>query len=535
MPCTYSEKWAVTSYFHSCVRVPIITHTENKDSPAIATNPGILTNAYSCAFLLLPGYPRFFPGKVKQNSHNLTCFSLPQHPYTPNHAGMTKRLTPQQKKDRKPALRACTFCHSKHLQCSNTRPCQNCIKRNIAHECKDMMRKRAKYMAPADSDTQSETPATVDQSFFEPMLLKEDISQLIGYGVSPKMEATHSINTFHDHNDSPNSTPSTNATNFNSNFLNQEYMMLGDLISKPSSPSSFEIASAAPPLVSPNFLSEVENENKTRPFIFLGNVKDEDSRSQELNFDMSLVGKPQYVSPLISHHIYQTVQDIYSNKIINFDYPLSYHSLTHFLKSRFSFHDKDLSPEERAKKRNNLLIILRLIASYRPTFISAHKSLFQPFDFQFLEMSFQRCLLDYENLSRLNASPTIIWRRTGEIVSMSNDLVNLLGLSISDVLSKRTFIMELMYDDESIVEYFRLFKSVAVGNLHLTINTRCKLIKRSSGDTQSIANTNTLLQDFDFIEFCCVWTVKRDLFDLPMVLVGQFLPVLPTRDGLRAY
>lgn len=439
---------------------------------------------------------------------------------------MTKKLTPQQKKERKPALRACTFCHSKHLQCSNTRPCQNCIKRNIAHECKDVVRKRAKYMAPVDSEPLAESSSETPQpelTFFD--LHKDDLHP---FRNSP--QENPSLQNF---KELPNLTPLTTA-NFNSNFLNQEYMMLGDLISKPLSPSSFDINSAPPPLVLPNFLSEVDTENRTRPFISLGDVRDDELRLQELNFELGPADKPQYVSPLISHHIYQTVQDIYSNKIINFDYPLLYHSLTHFLKLRFLFQTA-LSPTERQNKKNNLLIILKLIASYRPTFISAHKSLFQPFDFQFLEMSFQRCLLDYESLSRLNASPTIIWRRTGEIVSMSNDLVNLLGLSISDILLKRTFIMELMYDDELIVDYFRLFKSVAVGNLHSTINTRCKLIKKPSGDTRSIANTNTSLQDHDFIEFCCVWTVKRDLFDLPMVIVGQFLPVLPTSDGLRTY
>lgn len=399
-------------------------------------------------------------------------------------------------------------------------------------------------MVPADSDvTRSATPMASDAFF--PTISNDGLitsaaptstrTSSVGYHVSPNREPTHSMSAFHDANvDSANSTPSTNATNFNSNFLNQEYMMLGDLISKPTSPASFDLAAAPPPLA-PDFLSELDTDNGTRPFISLVDAKDDTAHSQELNFKMPLPDQPQYVSPLVSHHIYQTVQDIYDNKVINFDYPLSYHSLTHFLKSRFSFTTADLTPEEKTKKRNNLLIILKLIASYRPTFISAHKSLFQPFDFQFLEMSFQRCLLDYENLAQLNASPTITWRRTGEIVSMSNDLVNILGLSISDILSKRTFIMELMYDDESIVEYFRLFKSVAVGNLHLTINTRCKLIKGPTGATRNIASTNTQLHDYDFIEFCCVWTVKRDLFDLPMVIVGQFLPVLPSRDGMRAY
>lgn len=337
--------------------------------------------------------------------------------------------------------------------------------------------------------------------------------------------------------ESPGSTPSTTATgttnttaNFHSNFVNQEYMMLGDLISKPSLPSSLEYsAPAAPHMVSPGFLSELELEtNHTRPFISLDTA---DKNGEHLD-EHHEPNKPQYMSPLVSHHIYQTVQDIYSNPVINFDYPLSYHSLTFFLRNRFAVNEKN-SPTEKTTKRKNFLIILKLIASYRPTFISLHNSLLQPYDIHFLEMSFQRCLLDYENLSRLNASPTIIWRRTGEIVSISNDLVNLLGLSSSDILSKRTFIMELMYDDNSIVEYFRLFKSVAVGNLHLTIVTKCKLIKRLAG--AKIAQTNTKLVDSDYIEFCSVWTVKRDLFDLPMMIVGQFLPVLPTNGGIRTY
>lgn len=440
---------------------------------------------------------------------------------------MTRRLTPQEKKARRPASRACTFCHSKHLQCSNTRPCQNCVKRGIADGCRDVVRKRAKYMTQHEAENHPQTGLPQQNLKLEPpsggpglsassfsMSLAESIESALG-------------------KDSSGLTPSTNQ-NFNSNFLNQEYMMLGDLISKPLLPlPSFDNLNIPPHMVSPNnMLSDHDTDRESRPFIAL------DNRDEELGLDFlfqfAKAADAQYVLPLLSHHIYQTVQDIYSNKIIGFDYPLSYHSLTFFLKKRFALNNEHLLPEENARKRNNLLIILKLIASYRPTFISAHKSLFKPFDFQFLEMSFQRCLLDYENLSKLNASPTIIWRRTGEIVSILNDLVNLLGLSSSDILSKRTFIIELMYDDESIVEYFRLFKSVAVGNLHLTIVTRCKLIKRST-DHERITRTNTRIRDCDYIEFCSAWTVKRDLFDIPMMIVGQFLPVLPTSDSIRTY
>ena len=248
-------------------------------------------------------------------------------------------------------------------------------------------------------------------------------------------------------------------------------------------------------------------------------TKNSTAASQDpLNPQRRPLQHPGYVNPLTTHQMYQKVQDIYKKNVIDFDYPLLYHNLTYFLKQRFL--GNDLPSEQKQRKRENLLVILKLIASYRPTFIAAHKSLLKPYDFQFLEMSLQRVLLDCENLSQLNLSPTIIWRRTGEIVSISDDLLSLLGYNLREVLSKRTFIMELMYDDDSIVNYFKQFKSVAVGSLHLTIFTKCKLQKKVSGD---------------YIEFRSVWTVKRDLFDLPMLIVGQFLPILPAGDGVRMY
>lgn len=361
---------------------------------------------------------------------------------------------------------------------------------------------------------------------------------------------------------------------FNSNYLNQEYLMLGDIIlhSKPSSPSPSNTSaseytgeatiSPANTLLQGNSISldrsdqnEVPNSRRlqsklkdSRPFIALGvsndtttanpypdgNISLDVTRSENEIMNLSNITanppKNEYMSPLISHHIYQSVQDIYTHSIVNFDYPESYHLLTNFLKRRFL--GNSLPIEEKQTKRNNLLIILKLIASYRPTFISAHKNLLKPYDLLFLEMSFQRSLIDYEKLLLFNSSPTIIWRRTGEIVSISNDLLSILGFNLSDILSKRTFIMELMYDDESIINYFKLFKSVAVGNLHLSIITKCKLMKNP---TTAFNIETSDLNNSEYIEFCSAWTVKRDPFDIPMLIIGQFLPILPGGEGVRKY
>lgn len=423
--------------------------------------------------------------------------------------------------------------------------------------------------------------------------------------------------------DDGSDTVSQSMSNFHSNFLNEEYLMLGDIIlhSKPSSPSpsvqsvdygtvtdnpllssqtagthrrqwSRQSQSHQPPSKlqhhsskyqqqrSPN-LAPVSNHvvshlqssssslpiqpdqswppetalpniggvitggsagtNKShRPFISLG-VTLGDEVEDPLNSNIPMNQHPlptsgplgstashphhsvlntEYVSPLVQRHIYQSVQDIYTNKILNFDYPQSYHSLTHFLKTRFGIDHNGSTEEERKTKRKNLLQILKLIASYRPTFILAYKNLLIPHDLELLEILFQRCLFDHQRLMKLNSSPTIMWRRTGEIVSISDDMLSLLEYNINDILSQRRFILELMYDDESILNYFKLFKSVAVGNLHSSIVTKCNLKTKSSDKC---------------VEFCCVWTVKRDLFDLPSLMIGQFLPVLPIGDGFRMY
>lgn len=602
---------------------------------------------------------------------------------------MTKKLTPQEKQNRKPAIRACTFCHQKHLQCSNERPCKNCVKRNIASECHDIVRKRVKYLTGSSKSSikksrPSSEQSTQNSSFnASPVSMvddsskmelvksssqvKEDQSTAIEHSTQPVQVKQELLNTptqdpsamqikeildaptfnvqhngsdfnnesidldraglfdtdplFHtntmlntttdvinklltDHyeidslsqpsldpisqiSDTPHSINLNHRNSqFSSNYLNEEYLMLGDILlnSKPASPSpSNTSASEYTNGPTPAFIQNIDfnniNESKkrvvqklrdSRPFISLGYPTDSSMSLDNLNnmahqtdnlldnnvssrgntskqttnansnpiVNFKTKHRSDYVSPLATHKIYKTVSDIYNKDVINFEYPNSYHALTNFLKTRFL--GNGLDPEEKQRKRQNLLIILKLIASYRPTFISAHKSLLKPQDLLLLEMSFQRCLIDYEKLSQLNSSPTIIWRRTGEIVSITDDLLSLLGYKLLDILSKRTFIMEMMYDDESVVKYFQLFKSVAVGNLHSSISTKIKLTKKEpfvnsvasvDADTQMQNNVGTS----NYIEFCSVWTVKRDLFDIPMLIIGQFLPILPAGDGVRMY
>lgn len=524
---------------------------------------------------------------------------------------MTKKLPESEKQQRKPASRACVHCHYKHLQCSNERPCQNCIKRGRASECRNVERKKGKYMKLASRlFPQSESPAggvqlspspdiSLHMSPIQGITSRSDSStgpssglttlqfDFPGHAPSEKLVLSKKpevnvvsrfpsgamLNTTDDvlhrlfGNDGniqartpdfssqpiDESVPLSIQLLFSSSYLSQEYNVLGDIVlkSKPTSPSpsnssildavnidqsndhlSFT-SSAFPPASALSHSSSLgpaqlsHTTTQLMPLISQGLTTDRGSRSHRKQTERIKQSRPfislgtvadspeEHTSPAYTQNMHLAVREIYSGASVSFDYPESYHLLTKFLKTRFLGHG--LSPELRQQKRQSLIQILKLIASYRPTFISAHKLLLKPTDLQFLEMCLQRSLLDYQRLCYLNSSPTIIWRRTGEIVSITSDLLSILGYEMKDLIENRTFIVELMHDDESIINYYRLFKSVAVGNLHLTIFTQCKLSKKPDWSG---------VQDKDHIDFCSVWTVKRDLYDLPMLIIGLFLPVL---------
>ncbi|KAI7862764.1 hypothetical protein BDF14DRAFT_1851347 [Spinellus fusiger] len=56
---------------------------------------------------------------------------------------------------KKKATRACIHCQKAHLTCDDSRPCQRCIKRDLASTCADGARKKAKYLQDAEGKQNS--------------------------------------------------------------------------------------------------------------------------------------------------------------------------------------------------------------------------------------------------------------------------------------------------------------------------------------------------------------------------------------------
>lgn len=338
------------------------------------------------------------------------------------------------------------------MQCDSERPCSNCVRRKVADLCVDIERKKGsgrRKRVRSVSMSQSESISSSDGK--------------------------------------PSSAPS-----FSSKLAQQEFCEISKIItSYPPSPSDFFDFDfqQRPSLIFDVFGSMSINEGSEGCNLLQELEMPIKSDSAEQRFDK------EFLSPLEIRAAVKTPNDIYLSRLIRaYEYPNAYHALIAYLKKRFS--------------KQELLTIVKCISKYRPSFISATQSLYER-DLLFAEQSFQRCLLEYESSMEKSSSPTVIWRRTAEIVALTDEFCILTAQHKRKLLSRRSFIIELM-DEESTLKYFQVFSDMAFADGNSTIRTICNLRRGETGA---------------FMKFACVWTIKRDIFDIPMLIVGQFLPV----------
>lgn len=189
-------------------------------------------------------------------------------------------------------------------------------------------------------------------------------------------------------------------------------------------------------------------------------------------------------------------EEIYATISKPFLYTPGFHKLIAYLRSRFS--------------KDKLVKMAESMAVYRPSFIACINSLRES-DLIFMEQCFQRTLLTYDNFIKISGTPTIVWRRTGEIAYVGKEFTVLTGWTQQQLMgTKPTFIVELL-DDQSVVEYFQLFSKIAFGDFLGATMTECTLLTPNK-DVK--------------IRTGCIWTLKRDVFGIPMMIIGNFLPIV---------
>ncbi|KAF9167302.1 Transcriptional regulator of nonfermentable carbon utilization [Mortierella sp. AD010] len=450
---------------------------------------------------------------------------------------------------RKKASRACFHCQKAHLTCDDSRPCQRCVKRDLAGSCTDGVRKKAKYLQDAfDSQQQAAEQVKMDQgsgcvegsalndaeALFGFTNVSSSISSLpstLSTLTSKAILSTNIPNPASINDSTCTTTTSTTTTTtatsgvnnnsvntttipdhgFGSEAINLEYSILSTMLSSPTA----ELQSMT------SELSMVENWQRQGALEAMANSLQQQHQHQhqlQSHIQRSTLALQQQQQQHYSNNSNNngssngtvshtgaarvskrkfpsnTPENVYANTKQPFNYTDGFHYLLRYVRERM---DKD-----------EMMRVCRAMAMFRPSFIALIMNL-TPEDLIFMETCFQRTVLEFEKLISFSGTPTVVWRRTGEIALVGKEFSLLTQWSRDQLVNKKTYIYELM-DNQSAVEYWEKFSTHAFENTEQTVMTTCILM----------SPTNRVVP----CTFC--FTIKRDIFDIPLAIVGNFLPIL---------
>ncbi|KAI8082007.1 uncharacterized protein B0P05DRAFT_489893 [Gilbertella persicaria] len=445
---------------------------------------------------------------------------------------MSPTTSTQQKpgQRKKKAARACIHCQKAHLTCDDSRPCQRCIKRDLANTCTDGARKKAKYLQDTDIDNISSTSNDNRYTQQRSSLINGAFNNL-----SQQQPFLNGANLFNTSQLLGLDTNNNLNYGFGSNATNLEYSILSNMLGSPQfldnntkSPSSASLTNSVWASSPPASSSNNGSGNSSNPLL-QNNANTTPPASSYTSSTVSyLTGDPTLYSPQQqqmdpttitvtkvenspkSHSVLTTppvsykkqflqkntsnYSQCYSNSIKPFSYADGYHYLINYVRQKMG--------------RDELMRISKALALFRPSVLASMMNLTED-DLIFTEKCLQRTLLEYEKLISYSGTPTVVWRRTGEIALVGKEFSLLTQWSRDAILSKKTYIYELM-SNPSAVEYWEKYALHAFDNTDSAVYSSCILMS----PTKRVVPCT----------FC--FTIKRDIFDLPSVIVGNFLPIL---------
>lgn len=154
--------------------------------------------------------------------------------------------------------------------------------------------------------------------------------------------------------------------------------------------------------------------------------------------------------------------------------------------------------------------ILKPLSIFRPAFRAVAQSL-QDVDLVLVEEAFERMLLDYDRVFTSMAIPACLWRRTGEIYRGNKEFAGLVEVNVDDLRDGKLAIYELM-SEESAVNYWEKYGNIAFDSGQKAVLTSCNLRTKDGRKRRA----------------CCFsFTVRRDRYNIPSCIVGNFIPIHP--------
>ncbi|GAA5899106.1 hypothetical protein JCM8208_003005 [Rhodotorula glutinis] len=463
---------------------------------------------------------------------------------------------------KKKAGRACAACQKAHLTCDDARPCARCIKKGCPEECVDGARKKAKYLleipdellergrqaggpsgtpgpsngnAPQLAPEPSFLDSTLDSamsdvgSHHQPSapLAQADAQPFFDFGTSlsqptssipaSSAPATYDPTSFlsfapaapavpdpqhqHQQHHQPTTTAVADATQFGSEAAGFEYAILNAMLNG----NGFALDTHTTPALSgfgasggggpsgPEPGSSGGASRQPDPMLLDGGG-DVQQQQQQQQQQQAQQGPPRAAfssSPQPGGLL--TAEEAYRSVTKPYPYAQSYHFLVKHLKERF--------------EKNDILRIIRALATFRPSLIALQMPLTEE-DETFVERTFQRTLVELNKLISFSGTPTVVWRRTGEICLVGTEFCLLTGWKREDLVGKK-YIFEL-FDTASVVEYYESFAKHAFESTATSITMQCVVL---APDGRPVP-----------CAFC--FSVRRDLFSCPFLVIGSFLPVL---------
>ncbi|KAH6618794.1 hypothetical protein C7974DRAFT_436158 [Boeremia exigua] len=461
-------------------------------------------------------------------------------------------------KKRRKVNHACIYCRRSHMTCDLERPCTRCIKRNIGHLCHDEPREGVKKAKsePENGNAQVEAPKGGPPSADAATNV---IAQQISTPDAGLNLATHQMPASRN----VGSSSITQADSVSAPQMpvmasgNQSFLNYDDMLS--TSQNNFQDMHHFHPSYMFN-TSEVSNEYNLFNDFLNNNLMDDGSfygggDLHTLFSDASLMNSmgtltnntafnsrnAQLLPPPAQTTVSKSVQrpsnstttdkarerylmaaadpagndspEERMNKLLKakmdagllkpFNYVKGYARLNQYM-------EQNLQQISRVR-------ILRQLDRFRPKFRERVSKL-TDVELVRVEMWFDKSLMEYDRVFASMAIPACCWRRTGEIYRGNKEMARLIHAPMSKLRDGNIALHEIIAEP-SLVSYWEKFGAIAFDHTQKAILTSC-----------SLKNPDPNSKDPE-IRCCFSFTVKRDMWNIPALIVGNFLPITDPISG----
>ncbi|KDQ56759.1 hypothetical protein JAAARDRAFT_59018 [Jaapia argillacea MUCL 33604] len=461
----------------------------------------------------------------------------------------------KKKAKRRKVNHACLYCRRSHMTCDEGRPCQRCIKREIGHLCHDEPRQSSKSAEKAPTPSSSSMPP---QSL--PPQNVEMTRQMVGAHPYAATQA-HATQPW------PMAVAQGPFLPYQPETLGNEFSVLTDFLESLDERSFFNPppTTVAPPLVSapashPFGNTPLGGQSSSTSMAmdhnpYMTKVEDNHMHQQMHLQQQQSMHQPSHQEQQQQQHtpeesipvvlpsatkaeqflltaadqepgsrderLRRVIRSKYEAGLLKpYNYVKGYARLSRWM-------DRNVSQESKQQ-------ILQPLSVLRPKFRAIAQSL-TDIDLVFIEEAFERLLLDYDRVFSVMGVPACLWRRTGEIYKGNREFAELVGVDGYMLREGRLCIYELMAE-ESAVNYWEKYGHVAFDSNQKAVLTTCVLrykpsISPSSGPVtpagpkknKPLPPAQDLSKEEGFINCCFSFTIRRDAWGIPSMIVGNFI------------